>query len=96
MKNSIENSTRQDYDLPFMLRYENIASFCDEGYVKILDRRIYPKKTEFVKCKNYHEVAQAIKDMVTQSAGPYTAVAMGMALAAYECKAFLEEKQIEG
>ncbi len=86
---------RQDYDLPFMLRYENIAWFCDEGHVKILDRRIYPKKTEFVKCETYHEVATAIRDMVTQSAGPYTAVGMGMALAAYECKDLPAEEQIE-
>ena len=29
---------------------------------------------------------QAIRDMVTQSAGPYTAAGMGMALAAWECR----------
>lgn len=33
---------RQDYNLPFMLQYENIAWFYEDGYVKILDRRIYP------------------------------------------------------
>ena len=32
------------------------------------------------------EVMQAIRDMVTQSAGPYTAAGMGMALAAWECR----------
>jgi len=81
---------RQDENLAFMLRYENIAWY-EEGLVKILDRRIYPAKTEFVICKSYQEVAKAIKDMVTQSAGPYTAAPMGMALAAYECKDLKKE-----
>lgn len=35
-------------------------------------------------CKSYVDVVRAIKDMVTQSAGPYTALGMGMALAAFE------------
>ena len=73
---------RKDYNLPFMLTYENIAWFYEEGFVKILDRRIYPERVEFVTCYKHEEVAQAVADMVTQSAGPYTAVGMGMALAA--------------
>ena len=32
--------------------------------------------------------------MVTQSAGPYTAAAMGMALAAYECREKTEAEQL--
>lgn len=76
---------RQDQELAFMLQYENIAWF-EDGKVRILDRRCYPRKVEFVTCAHYQEVAQALKDMVTQSAGPYTAAAMGMALAAYECR----------
>jgi len=52
--------------------------------VRILDRRIYPIETRFVTCHTHGEVAQAIADMVTQSAGPYSAAAMGMALAAHE------------
>lgn len=76
---------RQDRDLAFMLQYENIAWF-DGGEVRILDRRVYPGKVEFVTCKTHQEVTQAIADMVTQSAGPYTAAAMGMALAAHECR----------
>lgn len=76
---------RFDKDLAFMLRYENIAWY-EDGKVKILDRRIYPIKVEFVICENHKEVAKAIKDMVTQSGGPYMAAGMGMALAAYEVK----------
>ncbi len=76
---------RCDQDLAFLLRYENIAWF-ENGKVRILDRRIYPTEINFVECENYLEVIQAIKDMVTQSAGPYTAVGMGMALAAYEVR----------
>lgn len=72
---------RCDHDLAFMLRYENVAWF-DGSKVLVLDRRIYPTKISFVTCHDYQEVAQAIADMVTQSAGPYTLAGMGMALAA--------------
>lgn len=76
---------RADEGMGFLLQYENVAWY-EGGCVRILDRRIYPVKTEFVVCRSYTEVAQAIADMVTQSAGPYTAAAMGMALAAYEVR----------
>lgn len=82
---------RYDNDLAFMLQYENVAWY-EDGAVKILDRRIYPTKVEFVTCKRHEEVAQAITDMVTQSAGPYTAASMGMALAAYEAKDLPKEE----
>ena len=76
---------RQDYDMPFMLKYENVAWY-EDGEVRILDRRVYPKEIRFEICRTHKEVAKAIKDMVTQSAGPYTAAGMGMALAAYEAR----------
>ena len=85
---------RQDYDMAFMLRYENVAWY-EDGRVRILDRRVYPVEVSFVYCNSYVEVAKAIRDMVTQSAGPYTACGMGMALAAYECRNKSEEKQLE-
>lgn len=85
---------RADRDLAFMLQYENIAWY-ENGEVRILDRRVYPRKVEFVVCKTYQEVAQAITDMVTQSCGPFTACAAGMALAAYECKDLPKQQQIE-
>lgn len=84
---------RQDYNLPFMLRYENIAWY-EDGQVKILDRRVYPEKINFVVCKTYKEVAQAISDMVTQSAGSYTAAIMGMALAAYEARELNDDEKM--
>ena len=74
---------RSDKDLAFMLRYENVAWY-EKGKVKILDRRIYPEETTKVLCSNHKDVVQAIKDMVTQSGGPFLAAGMGMALAAYE------------
>lgn len=83
---------REDKGLAFMLQYENIAWY-ENGSVRILDRRIYPGKVEFVICNTHNEVSQAIADMVTQSAGPFTAAAMGMALAAYECKGKSAEEQ---
>lgn len=76
---------REDYNLPYMLEYEHVAWY-EKGEVKILDRRIYPKEVSYVVCKSYKDIVKAIKDMVTQSAGPYTAAGMGMALAAYEAK----------
>ena len=84
---------RQDKDLAFMLQYENIAWY-EDGEVRILDRRIYPTTVAFVRCKTHVEVMQAIRDMVTQSAGPFTAAAMGMALAAWECRNQSEAEQI--
>lgn len=74
---------REDYNLASILRYENIAWF-ENGKVRILDRRVYPMKTEYVECATYKDVAQAITDMVTQSGGPYLAASMGMVLACHE------------
>ncbi|NLY09728.1 MAG: s-methyl-5-thioribose-1-phosphate isomerase [Tissierellia bacterium] len=71
---------RADKELGFLLIYENVAWY-DNGVVRILDRRIYPREKSFVQCNTHYEVARAIADMVTQSAGPYTAAAMGMILA---------------
>lgn len=85
---------RNDNGMPFLLKYENVAWY-ENGKVRILDRRVFPTERKFVECSTYHEVVQAIADMVTQSAGPYTAVGMGMALAAYECqtKPFAEQEK---
>lgn len=76
---------RADEGMAFLLQYENVAWY-EDGAVRILDRRIYPIRVEYVVCHRHEEVAQAIADMVTQSGGPYTAAAMGMALAAYEAR----------
>lgn len=89
-------SKRPDYDLAFLLTYENIAWYDEiEKKVRILDRRIYPVHTEFVVCNNHQEVGLAIKNMVTQSYGPYTAAAMGMALAASECQGQTRQEQLD-
>lgn len=74
---------RQDKDLAFMLKFENVAWY-EDGKVSILDRRIYPIEVKKVICTRHEEVADAIKDMVTQSEGPYIAACHGMVLAAYE------------
>nr|WP_253707334.1 S-methyl-5-thioribose-1-phosphate isomerase [Treponema sp. OMZ 799] len=97
MGRAIKNSKmREDYNLGFLLQYENVAWFDEEcGEVRILDRRIYPAKTEFCVCKTYPEVAKAIADMVTQSGGPFSAAAMGMALAAYEGKNLAKTEYLE-
>ncbi len=84
---------RLDDNLAFILKYENVAWY-DNGKVRMLDRRIYPIKTQFAECTSHLEVAKAIKDMVTQSWGPYFAAGMGMALAAKEFDT-LSEKEYE-
>lgn len=86
--------TRNDDKMGFLLKYENVAWY-EKGKVRILDRRVYPYKKEFVICSKYKEVAKAIKDMVTQSGGPFTACAMGMALASYECRDEGELEQLD-
>ncbi|MBQ0071124.1 MAG: S-methyl-5-thioribose-1-phosphate isomerase, partial [Spirochaetales bacterium] len=83
---------RADQGLAFMLQYENVAWY-ERGEVRVLDRRVYPQKVEFVTCRTPYEVGKAIKDMVTQSTGPYTAAPMGMALAAWECRGKTHEEQ---
>lgn len=60
---------RMDRDMPFLLQYEHVAWF-EKGKVRILDRRVYPTEVRFVVCTDYHEVVQAIADMVTQRRGP--------------------------
>ena len=42
---------RADEGLAFLLQYENVAWY-DAGEVRILDRRVYPAKTEFVTCRD--------------------------------------------
>lgn len=79
------NQLRADHGLAFLLQFENVAWY-EQGTVRILDRRVFPMETRFVTCRTHREVAQAIADMVTQSAGPYYAAAHGMTLAAYECR----------
>ena len=81
-----------DQNMPFLLKYENVAWY-ENGRVRILDRRVFPTEVRFVECSDYREVVQAIADMVTQSAGPYTAVGMGMALAAWQVRGESKEKQ---
>ena len=84
---------RADKGLAFMMQYENVAWY-DAGEVRILDRRVYPRRVEFVTCRTHVEVTQALTDMVTQSTGPFTAAAMGMALAAYECRELPAAQQV--
>lgn len=50
--------------------------------VRILDRRVFPARVEWIDAETPEDVAGAIRDMVTQSSGPLYAAAAGMALAA--------------
>ena len=53
--------TRADEGMAFLLRYENVAWY-EDGQVRILDRRIYPIRTEYVVCKRHEEVAEGFAD----------------------------------
>lgn len=68
-------------DLPTLMR-ESVTLTPD--VVRILDRRTFPLKVEFVDCPDVEAVAKAIEDMVTQSGGPYLAASAGLVLAARE------------
>lgn len=76
---------RADDGLAYMLKYEHVAWY-EPGAVRILDRRCYPARTEYVVCRSCEEVADAIRDMVTQSGGPWIAAKMGMVLTAEQVK----------
>ncbi|MBQ9916930.1 MAG: hypothetical protein IJO71_06995, partial [Microbacterium sp.] len=54
------------------------------GVVRILDRRVFPARVEWVDATTPDEVASAIRDMVTQSSGPLYAATAGMGLAALQ------------
>lgn len=56
------------------------------GVVRILDRRVFPARVEWVDATTPDEVATAIRDMVTQSSGPLYAATAGMALAALKAR----------
>lgn len=71
-------------ELPTLMRESVIL---EPDRVRILDRRIFPLKHEFVDCPDVETVARAIEDMVTQSGGPYLAASAGLVLAAREAAA---------
>ncbi|WP_199240986.1 hypothetical protein [Naasia lichenicola] len=54
------------------------------GTVEILDRRVFPERVEWVSAHSAEEVADAIRDMVTQSSGPFYAAHAGLTLTAHQ------------
>ncbi len=71
--------------LGFLIHPKNVASY-EDGIVRILDRRKYPIQVEYVTCMEYPDVVNAIREMVTQSMGPWWASALGMVQAAKKAK----------
>jgi methylthioribose-1-phosphate isomerase len=59
----------------------------ENGAVLILDRRVFPERTEWVPAHDAEEVAAAIAAMVTQSSGPLYAAYAGMELTAAQVTA---------
>lgn len=56
----------------------------DGEAVRILDRRVFPARSDWLIARTPGEVATAIRDMVTQSSGPLYAACAGMVLAAVQ------------
>jgi len=71
--------------LPFLLRRENIARY-EDGAVYIGDRRKYPFEKASVRCDSVAQVADAIKDMVTQGGGSWQAAACGLVMQARQAE----------
>ena len=55
--------------------------------VEILDRRSFPARVEWVSAHSAEDVAAAIRDMVTQSSGPFYAAHAGLSLTAHQVAA---------
>lgn len=61
--------------------------FWKEGEVVILDQRFLPHKVIYIRCKKYHQVATAIKNMVIRGAPAIgIATALGIALGIWQLK----------
>ena len=67
----------------FLLRYENVAWY-EDGVVRILDRENLPGEDGVCDLQNPRGGGPGYRRHGEQSGGPYTAAAMGMALAAHE------------
>ena len=86
-KKNLSMRKREDEGMGFLLQYENVAWFDEsKGCLRILDRRIFPERCEFITCTSYKEAVQAIKLMVSQSGGQFAVAVMGMTQASYEAK----------
>jgi methylthioribose-1-phosphate isomerase len=66
----------------------------DDSGVRILDRRVFPGRIEYVWCRSHGDVATAIVDMVTQSGGPFFAAGAGFVLAAREAEAMSSDHRL--
>ncbi|QJU52269.1 hypothetical protein SCB71_02435 [Herbiconiux sp. KACC 21604] len=58
----------------------------DGGVVRILDRRVFPERVEWVEAADAEQVAAAITAMVTQSSGPLFAAYAGLELTALQVR----------
>jgi methylthioribose-1-phosphate isomerase len=79
----IDDPTRRAATLADSVR---IISDSAGDAVLILDRRVFPERTEWVRATTPLEVADAIRTMVTQSSGPLYAAYAGLELAAVQAR----------
>lgn len=78
-----------------LLAYNGNTVRYEDHKVILLNRRLYPDKTEYVSCKNHEEVATAIEDMTIQGAVVVgLAAGYGFALA-FEDKSNLSKEELK-
>lgn len=75
--------------LPTVLRHDEIAFF-DGKSIRVLDRRCYPLKKEYISVKSAEDAYWAIKDMAVQGGAPLE-LALRTMLLSYEKKEDLEK-----
>ena len=62
---------------PYLLRHENIARI-EDAVLLIGDRRSYPFSEDFVACTTLAQVADALREMVSQGGGPLEVALVAM------------------
>lgn len=80
----MELTTGDPRDLPTLLRDSVLL---EPDRVRILDRRVFPFRKQWVDCFTYEDVAVAIEGMITQSGGPFFAAGAALVLAARAAEA---------
>ncbi len=76
--------------LPYLLKNTNICYY-DEQNLYIGNRKIFPFEKSFVACRTSEEIANAIKNMITQGGGPLQVALTSMCyLASQMCNNNLE------
>jgi methylthioribose-1-phosphate isomerase len=67
-----------------------------QGAVYLIDQTQLPRRLRYVKCEDYKQLAEAVKDMLVRGAPAIgVAAAMGLALTAYHSKATTKSRLLK-